>query len=409
MFQDIVIKAAAEKGIPNLDVLNTDRFIGFGRGHVTVDEGRRVNTAKAFLSHIKNRKNLYVMTSTRADKILISDNRATGVQVTLKDGCTIILKASKEVIVSAGSMGSPKLLMLSGIGRKNDLKELKIKWIADLPVGKNYQDHILWHAVNFEFKNRSRVDKNYFDSSDAAYKYLAYNNGEFASIGSDLFGYINVSDPTSVYPDVKFSITYVPHGDTKTMKTLLNATGLSREIQRSIIKSTMTNDNVLMTIILLKQRSIGEVKLRSNLPSKPVKILTNFLTDERDKEMLLKAVNFTKSLINTKAIKNLGVKLRNVTIPGCHDLEFDSYEYWECHLRHVARSTYHSVGTVRMETPDNPKSVVDFKLKVLGIDRLQVIDASIMPDVTSGNTYAPTLMISEKGSDLLKDCWLNRN
>ncbi|XP_057339331.1 glucose dehydrogenase [FAD, quinone]-like [Microplitis mediator] len=406
-FQDVIIKALAEVGIPKLDVINRDRYIGFGRVHINAENGRRLSAAKAFLSPVRNRQNLFVMTSTRADKILIKDNRAIGVRVTLKNGRTIEIKASKEVILSAGTMGSPKLLMLSGIGPKEHLEEFEIECMANLPVGKYLKDHIVFPGIFLEFVNQSHVDKTPLDSQDDAYTYLAHEKGALAGIGGgDFNGFISVEDPTSLYPDIQFLNFYIPQGDNSSIFNMLNAFSVSPEVRDRIVNSTKANQNFLMFPTLLKPRSIGEVKLRSKLSADPVRIFQHHLTDKRDTARLLKSVDFVKSLLDTEAFQNFGVKIRNIIIPGCDKFEFDSVGYWECFIRHIGFSAYHSIGTVRMGTPDNPKTVVDSKLKVLGIDQLRVIDASIMPDITSGNTNAPTMMIAEKGADLIKAFWL---
>ncbi|XP_057339330.1 glucose dehydrogenase [FAD, quinone]-like [Microplitis mediator] len=406
-FQEIVTKAAMEIGVPKLDIINTDRFIGFGRAHITAENGHRVNAAKAYLSPIRNRENLYVMTSTRADQVIINDNRATGVRVTLKNGRTMELKASKEVILSAGTMGSSKLLMLSGIGPKEDLEKFEIECLADLPVGKYLKDHVLWHGIFLGFSKQPDLHKP-LDSQNSAYDYPNHYEGALAGIGGlDHTGFINVKDPTANYPDIQFLSFYIPQGDRSTMAQMLDTFGLSPEMRDSIVNSTMINNNLVISPFLLKPKSTGEVKLRSKSPADGVKIFQNYLTDERDTETLLKSVDFVKNLLNTEAFKSFGMKIRNITIPGCDNFEFDSRGYWECFIRHTGHSGYHSVGTVRMGTPDNPKTVVDFNLKVLGIDHLRVIDASIMPDVTSGNTNAPSIMIGEKGADIIKKYWLH--
>ncbi|XP_057339324.1 glucose dehydrogenase [FAD, quinone]-like [Microplitis mediator] len=405
--QEVYLEAVAERGIPVLDVFNTNRYIGYGKAHGTIDNGRRMNVAKAFLSPIKNRENLFVMTSTRADEILINDNRANGVRVTLEDGRTVDLKASKEVIVSAGSIASPQLLMLSGIGPKKDLEELGIECKADLPVGKNLQDHLIWLGIHLEFVNGSREIKTPLSVLDDAYDYLVHGKGEFANVGAiDLLGFVNLEDPASLYPDIEFHHIYVPQGHVLKMDAMLKACGLAKDLGDELMKLTVDTDTIYVSPALLKPKSIGELKLRSKSPSEPVKIFANYLTDERDKDKMIKTVDFIKSLLNTEAFKKLGVKLRNFSIPGCKDFEFDSSEYWECNIRHTAGTLYHPVGTVRMGTPVDPKSVVDYNLKVLSIDSLRVIDASIMPVITSGNTHAPTLMIAEKGADLIKQHWL---
>ncbi|XP_057339325.1 glucose dehydrogenase [FAD, quinone]-like [Microplitis mediator] len=408
--QEIFLQAAAEKNIPILDAFNADRFIGFGRAHGTLDKGHRNSAAKAFLSPIKNRANLFVMTSTRADQILINDHRANGIRVTLEDGRTVDLKASKEVIVSAGSIASPQLLMLSGIGPKKDLEELGIECKADLPVGENLQDHLIWLGIQLEFRNDSYQENITASYLNDAYNYLAHNKGGFAGIGGiDLLGFVNLDDPLSPYPDIQFHNVFIPQGHATVMETLLKAMGLAQDLRNDLINLSKDINTIFMCPTLLKPKSIGEVKLRSKSPSDPVKIYTNYLIDERDKQKLLKAVDFVKDFVDTEAFKKLGASLRSFIIPDCKNFQYDSLQYWECNLKHMSGTIYHPVGTVRMGIPENPKSVVNSKLKVIGIDKLRVIDASIMPDITSGNTNAPTLMIAEKGADLIKEYWRNEN
>ncbi|XP_057339326.1 glucose dehydrogenase [FAD, quinone]-like [Microplitis mediator] len=409
-FSETILNAVAEKGIPKIDIFNTNRYIGFTKMHVNVENGQRVNAAKAYLSPIKDKENLYVMTSTRTDQILISNNQTIGVRVTLKNGKTVDINASKEVILSAGAMESPKLLMLSGIGPKKDLDELEIDCIADLPVGQNLIDQLIWPGVFLEFANQTHVHKTDSDSQDDAYMYLAHKEGPLAAMdGFDFSGFVNVNDLNSTNPNIQFQNYYVAQGDDSMMSQVLDTFNLSPEVRDFIVNSTMTNDNLLMSAILLKPKSTGEVKLRSKSPSDSVKIFQNYLTDNRDKETLLQYVDFVESLLDTEAFKNLGMKLRKIVIPGCDNFEFDSSEYWECNLRHIAGSYNHPVGTVRMGTPDNPKSVVDSTLKVLGIDRLRVIDASIMPNIVSAGPLPATLMIAEKGADFIKNSWINKN
>ncbi|XP_034936849.1 glucose dehydrogenase [FAD, quinone]-like [Chelonus insularis] len=405
----VIMEAAKEKGIPTLDAFNKDKYIGFSLAQGTIENGRRQNAAKAYLSPVKDKKNLFLMTGSRVDEILIDGNQAVGVRVTLKDGKSIEIKTTKEVILSAGSIASPHLLMLSGIGPKEELKEHGIKCKVDLPVGKNLQDHLIWLGVQLEFVNNSQI-KIPSIVFDDAYNYLMHRKGEFADVGGiDLVGFINVDDSNSKYPNIEFHNIYMPRGHIMKSVSMVKAMGLAQEIGDEITRLTQVFDTVFMSPTLLKPKSTGYLKLRSALPSDPVKIFANYLTNDEDKEVMLKALDFVKSLTTTETFKKLDIKLRNFQIPGCKNFQFDTRDYWECNLRHMAGTLYHPVGTARMGPPDDSKSVVDSKLKVIGVDRLRVIDASIMPTITSGNTNSPTIMIAEKGADLVKSQWLARD
>lgn len=406
--QDIILSSVHELGLNVLEPLTGDRFVGFGRAMGTVENMRRVNTAKAFLSPIKDRKNLYVIKSSRVDKILLEGHRATGVRVTLKDGESIDIKASKEVILSAGSIASPQIMMLSGIGPKEHLTEMGIPTVADLPVGKNLQDHIVWLGIQIAYVNESAMPPSPKFLMDATYEYLVHNSGELATAGIDLVGFVNVNDPNSVYPDIQFHFGHFPRWNPDKVESLMSAFMFDDELIREARENIMESDLLFPCAVLLNPKSRGVLKLRSVDPADPVKIYANYLTEEEDLKTLLKSVDTIKSLLNTEAMKKYGMWLRHIDIPGCRHTQPYSTEYWECSIRHIATSLFHAVGTVRMGPSNDPRAVVDARLKVHGIDRLRVIDASIMPNIVSGNTNAPTMMIAEKGADMIKEDWETR-
>lgn len=403
---EMVLDAAREMGMPILDVINNgEKFIGYGVAQGTLDKGRRMSTSKAFLSPIKDRSNLYVMKSTRADAILLDGTRAVGVRVTLKDGRSIDVKASKEVILSAGSIGSPQLLMLSGIGPKQHLHEMGIPNVVDLPVGKNLQDHLRWTGIFLDFKNHSAIFSPTY-LLDEAYEYLIYNRGPFASSGAfDLQGFVNVHDSSSKYPNIQFHHIHFPQGQMdKTFFSLVQF-HINEEISQDIVK-LLTEKTVLAPIpVLLKPKSIGELQLRSKDPADPIRIFANYYSVQEDMDTMLKSLDIVKKMLNTETFKRHGVRLHHLDIADCRDTEPDSEEYWKCNLRHMSFTIYHPVGTTKMGPQSDPTAVVSPRLKVHGIQGLRVIDASIMPVITSGNTNAPTIMIGEKGADLIKEDW----
>lgn len=402
----MVLHAAREMGMPILDAINGDKFVGYGIAQGTLDKGRRMSVSKAYLSPIKDRHNLYVMKSTRADAILLDNTRAIGVRVTLKDGNSIDIKASKEVILSAGSIASPQLLMLSGIGPEKHLREMGISRVANLPVGKNLQDHITWYGLYLAFKNQSATPPSPTYILDAAYEYLMHNRGLLASIsGNDLMGFVNVHDPNAKYPNIQLIHGHIPQWHIAEATTFFNSFHMDTKIVQKII-GILTEADMLQTFsILLKPKSVGEIRLRSKNPADPVKIYANYFSEQEDLDTMSKSLDFLKKMLNTEAFKQHDMQLRHLDIPGCRHTKPDSEEYWKCNMRHMSSTIFHPVGTAKMGPQGDPSAVVDSQLKVHGVRGLRVIDASIMPTITGGNTNAPTIMIAEKGADFIKADW----
>ncbi|KAG5308960.1 DHGL dehydrogenase, partial [Pseudoatta argentina] len=403
---ETILQAAREMGVPILDNINGDKFIGYGKAQGTLDKGHRVSASKAYLSPIKHRSNLYVMKSTRADAILLDNTRAVGVRITLKDGRSIDIKASKEVILSAGSIASPQLLMLSGIGPEKHLREMGIPTVVNLPVGKNLQDHIMWYGLSLIFKNQSATPPSPTFMLDAAYEYLLHNRGPLVNVGGfDLTGFVNVHDPNAKYPNVQFMNCHIPQWHIPMATNIYNAFNMDAELIQKVTEILTEVDMFIFLSVLLKPKSIGEIRLRSRNPADPVRIYANYFSEQEDLDTILKSVDFVKKMIDTETLKRHEFQLRHLDIPNCRHTKFDSDEYWKCNVRYMSSTVFHPVGTTKMSPQGDPTAVVDPRLKVHGVQRLRVIDASIMPTITGGNTNAPTIMIAEKGADFIKEDW----
>lgn len=400
---DMFLDAARELNVPVLDALNSGRYVGYGTAHGTLDKGRRMSVSKAYLSPIKDRKNLYVMKSSRADTVLLDGTRAVGVRVTLKDGRTVDVRASKEVILSAGSVGTPRILLLSGIGPEQHLREFGIPSVADLPVGRNLQDHVMWYGLYLGFE---RNDSTPIFPMDEIYRYLIHGRGFLASCtGHDFMGFVNVHDPASDYPNIQFQHSHVQQRHTEFVRLGLATHHVDDAIIEEISKILTAEDMIMTFPILLNPKSRGEVQLRSDDPADPVRIRANYYSERQDLDTMLKSLDFLKKVLNTEAMKRHGVRLRHLDLPGCRHTQPDTDEYWRCNLRHLSSTIFHPAGTAKMGPRSDPTAVVDPRLRVHGVQRLRVIDASVMPRIISGNTNAPAIMIGEKGADLVKEDW----
>ncbi|XP_032663981.1 glucose dehydrogenase [FAD, quinone]-like isoform X2 [Odontomachus brunneus] len=407
--QEMFVDAARELNVPILKTINGDEHIGYGRSHVTVDEGRRMNTAKAFLSPIKDRSNLYVMKSTRADAVILDGTRAVGLRVTLKDGRSIDVKASKEIILSAGSIGSPRILMLSGIGPKQHLHEMGVQCIVDLPVGQNLQDHVSWHGIYLLYKSET-TSSPHFSMLDELYQTLMHKQGQLSNLMNfDFMSFINVSDSNSKYADIQFLHMHYSHKNLALVHMLSHVFSIHDQITLEILKALNEAEILHPVPVLLKPKSRGKLQLRSKNPAVPVKIYANYYSEQEDIETMLKSLDYIRKVLKTKIFVREGVWLHHLDIAGCQRFEPDSNEYWKCSLRHLSFTLFHPVGTAKMGPRDDPTAVVDSRLRVHGVQGLRVIDASIMPTITSGNTNAPSIMIGEKGADLIKEDWANTN
>jgi len=368
------IKSAQEYGIKyNADFNGEDQY-GTGLYQTFTRNGKRCSSATGYLKPIIKRKNLTVLYNTSVTKIIFDKSKAIGVEI-INDKSKIIEKVNKEMILSAGAIGSPKLLMLSGIGPELELKKNDIDIITSLPgVGNNLQDHYDVDIV-YELKNQTSLDKykKPFWMLWAGLEYLLFNKGPVTSNAVEA-GAFNYSKYEKNNPDLQFHF--------------LPAAGVEEGVP--LIKS---GNGCTLNSYYLRPSSRGTVKLKSNNPLDHPLIDPNYINEKNDLKISIEGLLQSRDIMNQNSLTNF-IKIEH--FPGTN---IKSKKDIEKYVRNYGRTSYHHVGTCKMGKDE--MSVVDVDLKVYGVQNLRVIDSSIMPSIVSSNTYAPTIMIAEKGSDLI--------
>lgn len=371
--------------------LNGANNTGFMIAQTFSKNGIRYSSARSFLRPASNRQNLHIMINTTATRVLIDPTTKTvrGVEIIDKDGHMKRINAKKEVIVSGGAVNSPQILLLSGIGPRQELQRVQIKQIHNLPgVGKNLHNHVAYF-INFFINDSDTRPLNWA----TAMEYLLFRDGLMSGTGvsSTTAKIVSKFAENPNDPDIQFYF-----GGFLADCAISGQVGeLSSNYSRSI--------QVFPAV--LHPRSRGYITLNSNDPLAAPKIVANYLTEDHDIKVLVEGIRFAIKLSETSALKQYGMQLDKTPVSGCTQHTFGSQEYWECAVRQNTGAENHQAGSCKMGPAHDPDAVVDHELKVHGIRNLRVVDASVMPKVTSGNTNAPIVMIAEKASDMIKRKW----
>ena len=372
------LEAGAEAGYPLTDDICGYRQEGFGVLDSTVYKGERWSTARAYLDPVRNNGNLTIETGAMVQRIEIQDRKATGVTYTDSSGQKVHATANKEVILSAGAVGSPHLLMLSGIGPADHLQSHGIEPLCDLAgVGRNLNDH-----PDFVLKYKCLQPVSIWPKTKllgrtvAGIQWLTNRKGVVASNHFDVVACIK-SGPDAEYPDIQLtqSPIAVDH-DTW---------------------APLPEHAFQIHVGLMQAYSRGHIELRNANPASPPRILVNYLKDPRDREMLLSGIRQVRKLVEQSAYADLK---GDEIYPGAQ--AHTDQQLNEC-LTDRTVSQWHLSGTARMGSATDEGAVVDPEGRVHGINSLRVVDASIMPAATNGNTNSPTIMIAEKLSDVISD------
>ncbi|KAF2881940.1 hypothetical protein ILUMI_24237 [Ignelater luminosus] len=404
--RDILQDAYNELGL--YQEYTEEKPTGFWDSFMSTNKGSRFSTARSFIQTIKDRKNLYIALHAQVSKIVVdkSSKTAQGVEVKINDKI-LKIKAKKEVILSAGTINSPQILMNSGIGPKEHLESLGIDVITNLKVGENLQDHPMFPL--FISVDKSVVKpKSDLDRLDEIYQYFMHRRGPFGGIElTNFMGFIN-SKNDSIFPDLQVFHALHDPNDLYLLQIITSSFNLPDELLKTFQENNKHNSNLFFLLQVMKPKSVGKILLRStNLFDRPM-IFPNYFSDENneDLELLLKAIKLIKKVIQTETLTQYKAKIVEYTLPNCKEYDFDTDEFWRCAIRNIGSHLYHQVGTCKMGPEGDPSAVVDPRLRVHGIKGVRVIDGSIMPRITSGNTNAPIMMIGEKGAELIKEDWL---
>ena len=384
MFDELKAATIAA-GYPATEDYHGDETEGAQRCEVTVSKGRRGATSRVFLEPVLNRPNLTVESHAHTNRVLFEGKRAIGVEY-VQDGQVRVARANREVLLAAGAFGSPHLLMLSGIGPAEHLREHGITPLADLPgVGKNLVEHpflfVGWKAQEGKVRSELRFDR----AVVSVLRWFFTGKGPFANNGAAGNVFIRTT----------------PEADRPDMQLTCMAAGVTG---RDVWYPGMTKPMFMIGVgvSMIKQDSRGEVTLNSADPQAPPKILFNLFKEKSDVDRMVRGIRAVRKIYNSAPLNEL---IGDEIAPGA---ALQSDEELSAFVRANGAITLHPVGTCKMGIDTDPMAVLDAELKVRGVEGLRVIDASVMPDVPGGNTNAPTIMVAEKGADMIRGRTLPR-
>ena len=373
---DLFISASEEIGIPYNADCNGENQEGVGYFQQTSFKGFRRSSYRSFLNRkIRSRKNLTIKTNTQISKLVFSDKQVVGVDCMQSDGQkdkTVL--ANNEVILSAGSISSPQILQLSGIGDEDHLKKMGVNVVYDNPaVGKNLQDHL---QVRMVFKTNTRTLNDelntWWKKAFIGLQYALFRTGPLTLSASQVYIFTNTSLDGS-RPNIQFHM--------------------------QPLSADKPGDGVhpfsafTMSICNLRPESRGEVTINSADPKDLPKIIPNYLSTKDDQKIAIESIKVARKIAAANSLKN---HILDEFVPGS---SFITDEQLLEVARNNSQSIYHPVGTCKMG--NDKDSVVDDRLRVYGVTGLRVVDASIMPELISGNTNAPTMMIAEKAAAMI--------
>ncbi|CAL4097828.1 unnamed protein product, partial [Meganyctiphanes norvegica] len=400
------LKAGQQLGYNIIDG-NAATQIGFMSVDLTVRNGIRWGSAEAFLRPANKRKNLHVILNAIVTEIKFDKYKRAEAVVFEHGQKRSIATADREIIVSGGAIGSPHLLMVSGVGPKHHLKQHGIPVVSDLQgVGSNLHDHLCLFGPTWTIKQGRGSNLYTLANPRNMYDYKLYRKGPFTTpFAMEAVAWIE-SPSNPEWPELQMLMMSSNLGNDHGLVFGPNHVNFKKNLFNEYFEDIVGIDGVNIMPMLVRPKSRGTVRLRSkDMKVQPI-VDPKYLSHPDDVKTLIQGVKFAMEIGNTKAMRiGFQAKFNSKVFPGCKYLKPWSDEYWECFIRHMASSIYHPAGTCKMGPYNDPYSVVDHRLKVRGVSGLRVVDTSIMPTINAGNTHAPAVMIAEYAADLIKEDW----
>ncbi len=374
---ELYIKTMQELGVPyNFDFNDGDQY-GVGVMQYTIGNNKRCDAVKALIKPIEKKENLNIKLNCLATKIIIENSKAIGVEV-LHNG-KIQKFFGDQIIITAGALITPKILMHSGIGDSQLLKKFDIETIVDLKgVGKNLQDH---HEVPIVTKTKSGYG--YFGQDKGikmllnGIQYILFKSGPVNSIGVDSCSFINPENlKDNIDPKIKLYCVPLMYTDRDT-------------------KGIKPDHGLTLTPCIMNPKSRGEVTIQSSNPKDRPLVNPNFLSNEDDLKLILNAVKFARKVLKTKPLSDIIIE---EYLPGTkidNDNELIKY------CKKMIKTNWHPVGTCKMGRDDDDMAVLNSKLQVRGVKNLRVFDVSMMPNIVAANTNAPAMAIADNATDIM--------
>ena len=369
------INAGAEAGYGTTDDYNGYRQEGFGPMHMTVKDGVRASTSNAYLRRAMKRSNLTVLTGVLTKRVLFDGKRATGLEYRYNDQITQA-KANKEVILSAGSIGSPTILQRSGVGPKQVLDNAHVPVVHNLPgVGENLQDHL---EVYFQYWCKKPVTLNsklgLISKGMIGTRWILFKDGLGATNHFESCGFIR-SRAGLKWPNIQYH--FLPAAMRYDGQAAVDGHGFQVHVGPN------------------KPESRGKVWIESNDPEAKPRIQFNYMSTEQDKQDWRDTIRLTRELLQQSALDEYrGEEIQ----PGMHIETDEQIDRW---VKDNVESAYHPSCTCKMGADDDPMAVLDEECRVRGVENLRVVDSSIFPTITNGNLNAPTIMVAERAADMI--------